>query len=113
MSVITANLFSSYIQSELEERSGMMLTQQTLELLHNQRTRIAEQKLLLSLDPDKLQQYLQEEAYLRGQIDIITHIIELSNVTGKEAYEDAKQMASDEQPADLSISPSTAIFGNT
>lgn len=68
--------FSRFILTEPEEISGSTLTSTNIAMLHNYRTDAAEQKLALKLDPSKIQEFVQNEAYLAGKIEFITTLLE-------------------------------------
>ena len=47
--------------------------------MHNRLTAVAEEKLALELDPDNPLPYIQQEAYKKGQIDLLRYIIDSSD----------------------------------
>jgi hypothetical protein len=57
---------------------GQALSNNNIAVMQNTRAQIAEEKLHLTLDPAKVIDYAQQEAYLRGQLDIISHFINCS-----------------------------------
>lgn len=75
------NLNSSYITYDLtedEQAVGYLLNQNQRAVLQNLRMETIEQKLQLTApdltEPGQLS-YWQQEAYLRGQLDIISHLL--------------------------------------
>lgn len=72
------NTFSSYTLSEDESRNSVMLTSLNIAAIQNLRCSIAEEKLRLPFTPNDVLSYTQQEAYLRGQLDILSHILDLN-----------------------------------
>jgi hypothetical protein len=71
----------TYVIDEAELLSGSHLNYLQVAVLQNQRVEIMEQ--LISLTPSTMSKegqetYWQQEAYLRGQLDILTHLIATS-----------------------------------
>lgn len=71
--------FNKYQLTLDEQRSGQSLTLATKAVIQNLIVAAAEEKLALVLDPKNITEYSQQEAYLRGQIDILNHLLDLSN----------------------------------
>lgn len=77
----TPEMLSSFTKIALSDDDqilGQALSSNTVAVLQNMRAQIAEEKLHLTLDPVKTLEFVQQEAYLRGQLDIISHIINCS-----------------------------------
>ena len=72
--------FESFSLTEEESKSAMSLSHLQMQNMHNLRTTYMLQKVGLSVDTKDMTSYLQQEAYLRGQIDILTYLIETSQV---------------------------------
>ena len=72
------NTFTSYQLSEEDSRNGAMLTSLNVAVIQNLRSSIAEEKLRLPFTPNDVLTYSQQEAHLRGQIDILTHLLDLN-----------------------------------
>ena len=72
------NTFSSYSLSEEEYRNGALLSSLNVASLQNLRCSIAEEKLRLPFTPNDVLSYTQQEAYLRGQLDILSHLLDLN-----------------------------------
>lgn len=73
-----SNTFTSYTMSEEESRNGAVLSSLNIAALQNLRSSIAEEKLRLPFTPNDVLSYTQQEAYLRGQLDIISHLLDLN-----------------------------------
>ena len=74
----SSNTFSSYTISEEESRQGAMLTSLNIALIQNLRCSIAEEKLALQFTPNDVLSYTQQEAYLKGQLDMLSHLLTLN-----------------------------------
>lgn len=69
------NSFTTYTLTEKEQIAGTTLTSLNVAVLQNQRAQIAEEKLNLPFTPNDIQTYLQQEAYLKGQLDLLNYIL--------------------------------------
>ncbi len=76
MSYLIPNSFSSYSLTDKELKEGSKLTITQVEVLQNRMSMIAEQKLQLKLDPEHPQHFIQQEAYMQGQLDILDAILD-------------------------------------
>lgn len=112
MSTITPNMFQTYTHTEQEALSCSIFTQTNLEYLHNLRTAIAAQKLNVTYDPAKPMEFVQEEAFLKGQLDILTYIIDSSAEGTNNLHSLASQSAVTEVSHNLNESPVARIFGD-
>jgi len=79
MATIIPNAFTSYQLTEEEQLQGQILTLQQTQVLQNERARLAEEKLLLAIDPNDTLASAQEEAYKIGQLELIAWILECSD----------------------------------
>lgn len=77
---LVPNTFLSYKLSPEEEAAGRTLTLNNIAVLHNERSRIAEQKISLKFNPSEPLQFAQQEAYLSGQVELITYLLEMHHV---------------------------------
>lgn len=73
-----SNTFQSYDLAEDEARNGAILTSLNIAVLQNLRTNIAEEKLNLIFTPNDVLSYTQQEAFLKGQLDILSFLINSS-----------------------------------
>ena len=78
MSHPTSNTFSSYSLSEEESRQGAMLTSLNVASIQNLRCSIAEEKLSLQFTPNDVLSFTQQEAYLKGQLDMLSHLLAMN-----------------------------------
>lgn len=81
MSTLAASLFSRYSHSVEEERSAMILSTLQTEGISNLMCNIAESKIRLEVSPDNYSEYVQQEAFLKGQLEILQHLLDLSEET--------------------------------
>ena len=84
----------TYTLTDQEQLNGMVINHLQRAVMQNQRVEIISQ--LVSLTPQNMEvsgkeTYWQQEAYLRGQLDILTHILERS--TAVENTENNSQSA--------------------
>lgn len=82
--------FTKIAISVEDEQLGLALSTNTLAVLQNLRAQIAEEKLHLVLDPSKLHEYAQQEAHLRGQLDILSYLINAADEVQKKIVIDDK-----------------------
>lgn len=71
--------------------------------LQNLKAAAAEEKVLLQYDNEKPYLVVAQEAYLRGQIDLISHILELSDNRQAALAELAKQKANEQSVESSSV----------
>lgn len=112
MSTKSTSYFETYDMPEQEALSASILNQSNLQYLHNLRTAIAHQKLHLKFDVANPQAFIQEEAYLKGQLDMITTLIDASEFSSSQLTAAASQLAVTEVSHDLNESPVARIFSD-
>jgi len=78
MAQMITNSFVSYVLTSAEEQAGTILSQNQKMVLQNKLSQVAEAKLRLTFDPANIQQFLQQEAELQGQIGILTWLLDSS-----------------------------------
>lgn len=78
MAHLIPGVFSCYELTEEEELQGQILTVTQAHVIQNQLATCAEEKLLIKLDPDKPQHFVQEDSYKQGQIDMLKYILTMS-----------------------------------
>lgn len=78
MSTLISNSFSTYELTDKEALQSAIFTTLQLQNLQNQLANAAEEKLRLDFDPNNPSRFIQQEASLRGQMDILTFLIEAS-----------------------------------
>lgn len=76
MATIIPNTFTSYQLSDEEVSQGTMLTIVQKQVLSNRQANIAEEKLRLEIDPEHPLAFIQQEAYLKGQLELLDYILE-------------------------------------
>lgn len=75
MANVTSNTFSSYKMTTEESKQGSILSSLNLVVLQNLRASIAEEKLNLQFTPNDVLTFTQQEAYLKGQLDILAYLL--------------------------------------
>lgn len=78
------NTFITYNLTEEEALRGAVFSYEQKRNLHNQRALVAEEKLRLSFDPSNPQDFMQQEAYKRGQLELLDYLIESSDAAEAE-----------------------------
>ena len=85
MSHLIPNLTSSYFLTDEEVEEGSKLTITQTQVIQNQIATLTQEKLLLTPDNTNIQNYVQEEAYLRGQIDSLSYLLTTSESLSDES----------------------------
>lgn len=78
MAIKLDNEFSSYLLTEDEEIQGAIFTVTQKQAIQNQLATCAAEKLRLEFDPETPKLFIQQEAYKRGQIEILQYLLESS-----------------------------------
>ena len=85
MATLQINSFSQYILTEEETVSGSVLSADQKRVMQNLIAESAEESLNLTYNSTDPIKYAQQEAYLKGKMDILKWLIEASD-----AYEAAR-----------------------
>ncbi len=80
-----SHLFYKFKLTPEEQEAGHTLGGLTITVLHNLRTDIAEQKLNLTFTPNDVLGFTQQESYLKGQLDMLSYLIDASETNSKGA----------------------------
>ena len=67
--------FNRYELTDEEQRAGQALTLSNTAVIQNLIAEKAEAKIGLVLDTKDIDSYMQNEAYLRGQIDVLNYLL--------------------------------------
>ena len=62
------------------ELQGQLLNPQQKLVIQNERAKIAEQKVRSSFDPNNAEQYMQTEALLKGQIQMLDWLLSVDKI---------------------------------
>jgi len=84
MARLRDNEFSSYTLTDEEELQGSLLTVTQRQVMQNQLSAAVSEKITLEFDTDKPDKFMQQEAYKRGQIDILNFILASSDAAEEE-----------------------------
>ncbi len=72
------NPFQAIDLSARDEANGQILNSLQKAVLQNQRAAIATQKINLVFTPNDVLSYTQQEAFLKGQLDLIEYLLDAS-----------------------------------
>lgn len=79
---ILPHSFNRYQLTEGEQVAGATLTSANLAVIQNLIADTSEEKIALVCDPKEFNSYIQQEAYLAGQLKILRYLVDLhENVT--------------------------------
>ena len=78
MNKLLRNSFSSFELTPEEFLEGSKLLTLQKEVIQNYSAMATEEKNFLKPDPNDYASFLQKEAYLRGQMDAYTHLLQAS-----------------------------------
>lgn len=67
--------FTSYQLNANDTKLGQTLTSLNIAVLQNLLSQLAEEKLNLEFTPNDVLSYTQQEAYLKGQMDVVKFIM--------------------------------------
>lgn len=79
MGTQATNSFTSYELTDKEQLEGTILSSLQKQVMQTQRSQIAEEKLGLEFDTSNPAAFTQQEAYKRGQLDILTYLLDASD----------------------------------
>ncbi len=72
------NTFTSYNLTDEDELQGSIMTITQLQVLQNELSSLAEEKLALMFDPEHPMVFMQQEAHAKGKIEMVQFLIEKS-----------------------------------
>ena len=84
MPTLITNQFTSYTLSQREELEGSVFSTLQKQVIQNELSLIAAQKMALDYDPLNPVSFAQSEALLKGQLQVYTLLLEKSEVAEKE-----------------------------
>ncbi len=91
MAELIPNEFTSYKLTEQEELEGAILTIQQKYVMHNLLSVYAAELLNIEYDVTQPESYIQQEAYKRGQIEAMRHILAISEAASEALYPSTSQ----------------------
>ena len=83
MAKLAVNTFTCYELTERETLEGSILNQQQKQLIQTELSEIANQILALDYTPTATTEFIQHEAFLKGQMSYIRVLLERSEVSQK------------------------------
>lgn len=81
MAHLIDNEFACYDLTEEEALQGSIFTLTQKQVIQNLLAKAAAEKIHLELDVDKPDKFIQQEASLKGQLDILNYILEASDAS--------------------------------
>ena len=81
MAIPAINNFSSYILTDEEQLEGQKLTITQTQVIQNLMSSYAEEKLHLTVDPNNTIVFIQQEADLKGKIEVLNYLLDLSDAS--------------------------------
>lgn len=84
MAHLIENDFTSYAMTEEEALQGSILTIGQKQVIQNQLAIVAAEKLSLEFDTAKPAEFTQQEAYKKGQLDVLRFLLESSDASEEE-----------------------------
>lgn len=78
---LTQSTFSKYTLSESDSVIASSLTTLTKQFIQNQICAIAESMIALDVDPNNYPAYVQQQAYLKGQMDGLKYLLDASEAS--------------------------------
>ena len=73
---IAPSTFTRYQLDEVQTILGFRFNQLQIAVLRNLQATIAEEKLALEFDPEHPTKFLQNEAYKKGQLELLSYILQ-------------------------------------
>ena len=93
MSTPILDKFCSFSLTEEEYVAGSIFTLPQLQCLQNSLSEAAHARLALNYDPLNPGDFLQQEAYLKGKIELLDYLIENSRAVEANVVESARQQS--------------------
>jgi hypothetical protein len=81
MTNIVINTFTQFQLNEHEQLSGTLMSNEQKMFVQTQIAGIAEQRLALTPDPTSYAAFIQQEAYLKGQMDFAKFLLDSSTAS--------------------------------
>jgi len=72
--------FNQYELTDEESKSGHILTESNKAVIQNLIAAAANSKINLVLDTKDLNGYMQQESFLKGQIEILTYLLDMHDM---------------------------------
>jgi len=78
---LVPNSFTEYKLDDLQQIQGSIYNELQLQVLHNHLSSYAEEKIALDYDPEHPLLFAQDEASLKGKIELLQYLIDTSNAS--------------------------------
>lgn len=89
MATLAQNDFSTYVMTDQEMLQGTILTVTQKQVIQNKLSILAHEKINLEVDSNNMQFFLQQEASLKGAMDELRFILEMSGASEETIRADA------------------------
>ena len=86
------NKFSSYYLTAGEEELGSILNYEQRCIIRNKLSEVAETRLNMVLDTTNVSNFIQSEAYLKGQLDTLQWLLDTSDEMEGQLVDRKKQL---------------------
>lgn len=83
MSNITLSTFTQFSFTEAEQLAATSLTTETKQFIQTEYSKIAEQRLALEADPNNYPAFIQQDAFLKGQMQFARWLLDCAAETEK------------------------------
>lgn len=93
MSRIIISTFTRYEQTESEVLAATNFSPEAKQFIQNQIVNASENRLALTADPNNYAAFIQQEAYLKGQVDAFKYLLDCSE-NAEQTLRDAKEAQS-------------------
>lgn len=90
MNNLTVSTFSKFALSESDQVIGSTLTTLQKQFIQNQVCSIAEQRVALEVDPTNYASFIQQDAYLKGQLAAFKYLLDASTASEQAVLEAAR-----------------------
>lgn len=91
------NSFISWNFTDEEEYSAKILTGLQKQGIQNLISKAAHDRLALDYDPNNHQKFIQDESFLKGQIAVLTYMLDISDQMEEDLLEKARQAAGNQE----------------
>ena len=92
MAQLITNKFTSYFLTTGEEEIGTTLSYEQRCVIRNKLAAIAEVRLNLAMDTANVSKFIQDEAYLKGQLDTLQWLLDTSDEMEGQVADRKKQL---------------------
>lgn len=81
MAQLIVSTFTQYSQSQQEQLAGTLLCMEQKQFIQTEIAKIAEQRLALVPDPNNYAVFIQQESYLKGQMEAYKYLLDCASAS--------------------------------